>query len=140
MNQKNVWIGAGIIAVVAVLAVGGYVMYNKLYPTASSPSTKSQNLVTAVNNAVVKTKTDTSVGQYLTDQNAKTLYTYASDSSGVSNCKGSCLASWPAYQNTGSMTGLPADISTIMRSDNNQMQFTYKGMPLYYFVQDGSGQ
>jgi predicted lipoprotein with Yx(FWY)xxD motif len=40
----------------------------------------------------------------------------------------------------GSTTGLPANISTIKRSDNGQIQYTYKGMPLYYFASDTKGQ
>ncbi|HTB48698.1 MAG TPA: hypothetical protein VK712_01300 [Verrucomicrobiae bacterium] len=68
------------------------------------------------------------------------LYTYGADTSGTSNCTGSCLSSWPAYQDTGSTAGLPTGISTIKRTDNGEIQYTYNGMPLYTFVGDSSGQ
>jgi predicted lipoprotein with Yx(FWY)xxD motif len=68
------------------------------------------------------------------------LYTYDQDTSGVSKCTGGCLSNWPAYQDKGSTTGLPAGISTIKRTDNGQVQYTYNGKPLYYFTSDSNGQ
>ena len=115
-------------------------MLHKSSKTTSTNNSGSQGQAAAVNNAVLTTKTSSSVGQYLADPSGKALYTYGADSSGVSNCKGSCLASWPAYVATGSTTNLPQGVSTIKRSDNGQTQYTYNGMPLYYFVSDGQGQ
>ncbi len=86
------------------------------------------------------TKTSSSLGQYLADPNGKALYTYGADSSGVSNCTGACLANWPAYQDSGSTTNLPTGVGTIKRADNGQTQYTYQGLPLYYFVNDSQGQ
>jgi len=129
----------GIIVVVVVL-VGGYAMLHKSSKTTSTNNSGSQGQAAAVNNAVLTTKTSSSVGQYLADPSGKALYTYGADSSGVSNCKGSCLASWPAYVATGSTANLPQGVSTIKRSDNGQTQYTYNGMPLYYFVSDSQGQ
>jgi predicted lipoprotein with Yx(FWY)xxD motif len=126
--------------VVLVLAVGGYAMLHKSSKTTSTSNSGSQSQVAAVNNAVLTTKTSSSVGQYLADPSGKALYTYGGDSSGVSNCKGSCLASWPAYVATGSTANLPKGVSTIKRSDNGQTQYAYNGMPLYYFVSDSQGQ
>lgn len=128
--------------VVAVIVIGGaYAIFHKSSkPTATSgPNSSSQN-APAVNNAVLITKTDSSVGQYLADPSGKALYTYNADTKGVSNCTGSCLAAWPAYVDKGSTTGLPAGVSTIKRTDNGQIQYTYNGMPLYFFVSDGAGQ
>lgn len=131
------------IIIVLVAVVGGYAIFHKSSKTTtptstSNPSTKSQTA--AVNNAVLMTKNNSSVGQYLTDSSGNTLYTYGGDSAGVSNCSGSCLSSWPAYQDKGSTTGLPSNVSTIKRTDNGQIQYTYKGMPLYTFVSDSQGQ
>jgi predicted lipoprotein with Yx(FWY)xxD motif len=138
--KKNSAMLIGIIVVLVVIA-GGYVILHKSSKTtvASSSSSQKSN-APAVNNAVLVTKTDSSLGSYLAEPNGDPLYTYASDSSGVSNVTGSLLASWPAYQDTGSTTGLPSGVGTLKRADNGQMQFTYNGMPLYTFVADSNGQ
>ena len=130
------------VIIVIIIAVGGYAIFHKSYspPASSSTNSSSQSNVPSVNNAVVITKTDARLGKYLADPAGKPLYTYNADTSGVSNCTGSCLARWPAYQATGSTTNLPTDISTITRADNHQTQYTYKGMPLYYFVSDSNRQ
>lgn len=142
-KNQNMLLG---LIVLIILVVGGFVLFHKsTKPTTTTTSTStssksSQAQTAAVNNAVLKTKTSSSVGQYLTDPSGNPLYTYGGDSSGSSNVSGSLLASWPAYQDTGSTTGLPTNVSTIKRTDNGQTQFTYKGMPLYTFVSDSPGQ
>lgn len=133
----------GVIVAIVVLA-GGYALLHKskttTYNTTNTTNAGSTAQTAAVNNAVLKTKNASGVGQYLTDPQGKALYTYNQDTSGASNCSGSCLANWPAYQDTGSKTGLPANVGTITRSDNNEVQYTYKGKPLYFFVSDSQGQ
>jgi predicted lipoprotein with Yx(FWY)xxD motif len=126
------------VVIVIVLAVGGYMIFHK--PKKATPSTStSSSSAAAVNNAVLTTKTDSKVGQYLANSSGMALYTYGGDSSGVSTCTGSCLANWPAYQDTGATMGLPTGVSTIKRTDNGQTQYTYNGMPLYTFAGDSSG-
>lgn len=137
MKKSSMLIG---VIVVLVVLVGGYAILHKSSKTTSTGSSGSQGQVAPVNNAVLTTKTSSSLGQYLADPSGKALYTYGGDSSGVSNCTGSCLSSWPAYVATGSTANLPPGVSTIKRSDNGQMQYTYNGMPLYYFVSDSQGQ
>jgi predicted lipoprotein with Yx(FWY)xxD motif len=144
MRTKYIWII--IIAVIIVAAiVGGLALFNKpsnttTSTTNSSVGTNSQNQVTSVNNAVVITKTSSNVGSYLADPAGNTLYTDGSGSAGVTNCMGSCLTAWPPYQDKAPTTGLPANISTVKRSDNGEVQYTYKGMALYYFSSDTGGQ
>jgi predicted lipoprotein with Yx(FWY)xxD motif len=135
----------GIIAVIVaviIIGVGSYFVFYKppKSTTASTPPSPSSSTQAAVvNNAVLTTKTSSSIGSYLADPNGKALYTYGSDTSGVSNCTGGCLAVWPAYQVTGSTTNLPTNVGTIKRSDNGEMQYTYQGLPLYYFASDSDG-
>ncbi len=138
--KKSYLIG---ILIIIILAAGGYLIFHKSpKPTANNNSTgtSSQNQTAAVNNSVVKTKTSASLGQYLTDPNGKALYTYSADSSGVSNCTGSCLGIWPPYLATATLASLPANINTIKRTDTGATQYTYKGLPLYYFASDSSDQ
>ncbi len=129
--------------VVAVIVIGGgFLIFHKSSKPAAkaSSSTAATTNAPAVNNAVLITKTDPSVGQYLADPSGKPLYTYSGDTSGVSNCTGTCLTEWPAYVATGSTANLPAGVGTIKRADNGAMQYTYNGMPLYYFVDDSAGK
>lgn len=121
-----------IVIVVVVLAAGGGYLW--LHNSSTSPTPASSK--SAVSNSVVVSRTNASVGSYLAEPNGRALYTYGKDASGLSNCTGSCLVTWPAYQDKGSTTNLPTGISTIKRSDNGEIQYTYNGMPLYTFVGD----
>lgn len=128
------------VIVLLVIIVGGYAIFHKSKKPARPATTTSSTQAPAVNDSVLVTKTSSSLGQYLTEPSGAALYTYSADTSGVSNCTGSCLASWPAYQDKGSTTGLPANVGTIKRADNGETQYTYKGLPLYAFVGDSNGQ
>jgi predicted lipoprotein with Yx(FWY)xxD motif len=130
------------IVVIAVLVVGGYAIFHKSSKTTSSTASNSssKSKAPAVNNAVITTKTDSKLGQYLADPSGKALYTYSADNTDLSNCTGSCLTNWPPYVAKSSATKLPAGISTIKRSDNGKIQYTYNGMPLYYFASDSAGK
>jgi predicted lipoprotein with Yx(FWY)xxD motif len=143
MSKKTV---LAVLIVIIILAVGGFAIFHKSNKPATNNTQKTQTSSTtksnlpSVNNAGFITKTDSKVGKYLADPRGNTLYTYVADKSGVSNCTGSCLANWPAYQDKGATTGLPSGISTIKRTDNGQTQYTYNGMPLYYFTGDSQGK
>ncbi|MGH7156700.1 MAG: COG4315 family predicted lipoprotein [Candidatus Saccharimonadales bacterium] len=128
--------------VIIILVVGGILIFHKSpSKTTNNSGTSSQNSsnTPAANNSIVLTKTSSSLGQYLTDPSGKPLYTYNADTSGVSNCTGSCLTNWPPYVATASTTNLPSGVSTITRSDTHQVQYTYNGLPLYYFTSDTVG-
>ena len=130
-KQTSIIVG---LAAIVILAIGGYALFH-------SSSKPKQTATTNTNNSstILLTKTSTTLGQYLTTASGMPLYTYSGDTSGVSNCSASCLATWPAYQPTSSSANLPANVGTITRSDNGQMQYTYKGMPLYTFISDTNG-
>jgi predicted lipoprotein with Yx(FWY)xxD motif len=75
--------------------------------------------------------------------NDMTLYTFDKDvaGSGVSNCTGGCLTTWPALTvaagdiPTGG-AGVRGALGTITRTDNGATQVTYDGKPLYFFAND----
>src|SRR3981081_1145556 len=74
--------------------------------------------------------------------NNHTVYTFDSDTPGVSKCTGGCATTWPPLTvATGTTpTGGPAvtgQLGTITRSDGS-LQVTYKGMPLYFFHSDAT--
>jgi predicted lipoprotein with Yx(FWY)xxD motif len=142
--RKPIIIG---VIILIVIVAGGFLLFGggsdkPKSSMASRPESASKPNATnapAVNNAVLMTKTDGNLGQYLTDPNGKPLYTYDADSANASNCHGSCLANWPVYRVTGSTAKLPSGVGTIKRADNGQTQYTYHGMPLYYFTGDSQG-
>jgi predicted lipoprotein with Yx(FWY)xxD motif len=72
--------------------------------------------------------------------NSHTVYTFNSDSPGVSNCNGGCATTWPPLTIDAGMTptggaGVTGQLGTITRSDGS-LQVTYKGLPLYFFHSD----
>jgi len=139
------------IIILAVIIGGAYAIFHK--PASSNNSSTNSGTYggsntgsqksstgTAASGGVVQTKTDSSIGQYLATPAGLPLYTYKLDTTGVSNCTGSCLSNWPAYIATSSVTNLPANVGTITRTDTHAVQYTYKGMPLYTFTGDSAGK
>jgi len=88
----------------------------------------------------VRLRTDNTFGSVLTNADGFTLYFFAPDSKGDSNCLGGCATTWPPF-NAAELTldaGLNSnDFSTITRTDGAE-QTTYKGWPLYAFSNDTS--
>ena len=89
----------------------------------------------------VKITNDASLGQILTDVDGNTLYYFTKDATpDASACTGGCVTNWPVFhKSTPALgAGLDAeDFGEFQRADG-AMQTTYKGWPLYYFVNDGN--
>lgn len=88
--------------------------------------------------AAVKFMEKEVIGKYLADFNGITLYSYAKDGPDVSNCIEGCAANWPPFYEDISAVGegLEAnDFGIITRSDSRR-QVTFRGKPLYYFIND----
>jgi predicted lipoprotein with Yx(FWY)xxD motif len=77
----------------------------------------------------------------LTNAKGLTVYTFAADSPGKSNCYGDCASYWPPV--TGSPShppGVPGTFGTTARTDGST-QVTWNGHPLYTYIGDsGPGQ
>ena len=76
--------------------------------------------------------------KHLTDSKGMTLYYFTMDTDGKSACYGPCEKAWPVFYArdlTVSSDLNAADFGTVARTDGS-MQTTYKGWPLYYWVQD----
>jgi predicted lipoprotein with Yx(FWY)xxD motif len=88
----------------------------------------------------IKVAKSDKAGSYLTDGKGMALYVFKKDLPGKSACAGQCVANWPVFfrEKVGVSGDLKdSDFATMTREDG-QKQTTYKGMPLYYFVQDTS--
>ena len=77
----------------------------------------------------------------LTNAKGFTVYTFAADRPGKSNCYGSCAAYWPPVTGSPSAApGIPGTFGTITRTDGTK-QVTWNGHPIYTYVGDsGPGQ
>jgi len=107
----------GLIAVFAFLALGGGAL--------------------AMDHAVKKMTKD-GVGSYLADAKGMTLYWFTKDSPGKSACTGPCVDRWPIYyrEKVGAGEGTKEeDYGKITREDG-KMQTTFRGYPLYYWMND----
>ncbi len=76
-------------------------------------------------------------GTILVDGRGMSLYTFDKDTPGVSNCAGDCAAKWPPLM-AASGTRAQGDFDVIRRPGGTYggRQWTYKGMPLYTWVND----
>ena len=77
-------------------------------------------------------------GNILADAEGNTLYFFAPDVKGESQCEGECIANWPVFfsEDVEAGNGLDvANVGTITRADGSS-QTTYRGWPLYYFAND----
>lgn len=80
------------------------------------------------------------LGSYLTDAAGMTLYTFAIDVPGTSNCYDNCAVAWPPLlvEEGDELTageGIPGELSTTEREDGT-FQVTYNDWPLYYWIND----
>jgi predicted lipoprotein with Yx(FWY)xxD motif len=82
-------------------------------------------------------KVATGSGEVIAGSNTyKTLYTYANDSEGVSNCYDECAEKWPPH--LAEYWDSPrAPFSTVERADGTK-QWAKDGMPLYFSTLDES--
>lgn len=75
-----------------------------------------------------------SKGNVFTDSHGMTLYTFAKDKSGKSNCNGGCAEKWPPMM--AEKAAKAEGDFTIVKRDDGMMQWAHKGMPLYTWFKD----
>ena len=70
----------------------------------------------------------------LHDAKGMTLYTFAKDAPGVSNCNDNCAKNWPPLM--AAADAMPMGEWTIVTRADGTRQWAYKGMPLYGWIKD----
>lgn len=104
-------------------------------PAATSPAAANPAGAKALSVKVVAT----AKGTVLAGPNGHTLYTYDPDKAqpGTSACNDECAVDWPPLQRTVTAgRGVDAaDLSTVTRADGST-QVSYRGRPVYYYVND----
>jgi predicted lipoprotein with Yx(FWY)xxD motif len=88
----------------------------------------------------IKIAKSSTLGNYLTDKDGRTLYFFSNDFLGANNCAGGCEALWPYYnvdslsaEKLGDTSLHIADFRNIVAA-NGKKQLSYKGWPLYYYA------
>ena len=80
------------------------------------------------------------LGKFLVDGRGMTVYLYTRDEMNKSNCSGRCAGNWPpiliAYGEPTAGPGVDASAIGVITREDGGRQVTYKGMPLYGWVQD----
>jgi predicted lipoprotein with Yx(FWY)xxD motif len=92
-------------------------------------------LITAAAHAASPIKVSTETGDVIAGSNSyMTLYTFANDTEGVSNCYDECAEKWPPHL-AEYWDDPRAPFSTIERTDGTK-QWARNGMPLYFSTLD----
>ncbi|MEU0434310.1 hypothetical protein ABZ153_22210 [Streptomyces sp. NPDC006290] len=98
----------------------------------------ARSAVSASSSATVSTKSGP-LGKILVNSKGHTLYLFQADKTNKSTCNGDCAKAWPPLKAHGKPTaggGVNSKLlSTTTRSDGSK-QVTYKGHPLYTFIDD----
>ncbi|HEU5418372.1 MAG TPA: hypothetical protein VFV41_11840 [Streptosporangiaceae bacterium] len=140
------WAASGAAAAVALLAAcgsgagtsGSGGSNNSAPPAASSGGGQTGSTTASTSASGIKT-TSTSVGTVLVTSQGRTIYMFAIDKPGKSNCtSSSCVQFWPPLKGNPSKASganLPGTFGTITRPDGST-QATYDGHPLYLYSGD----
>jgi len=108
--------------------------------TVTEATTTATTTTAPAGDATVVVVEEGDLAPFLAGPDGMTLYTFANDTAGVSNCAEGCIDNWPALTvEDGAEAiagpGVAGDLTVIERADGG-MQVAYNGMPLYYFVGD----
>jgi predicted lipoprotein with Yx(FWY)xxD motif len=84
------------------------------------------------------TLTKTNLGSILADGDGKVLYMYTKDTKDTSACYNACATNWPPLlaDKIDAKDGVDAKLIGYTKRTDGNMQVTYNGMPLYYWVKD----
>ncbi len=109
--------------------------------TTATMAPTSAPMATPTGPATVKVANNATLGNILVDANGMTLYLYAKDTTGVSNCTGACQTNWPPFLTNGTPvsgdTTITGVLGTITLPDGST-QVTIGGFPLYYYASDNA--
>lgn len=129
-----------IIIIIILIILGGltYLYVNDHKHRSNSPFNVTGQSNIKVDNFIAVQK-NSSYGNYLSEPDGQTLYIYSKDTFNKSNCSGECLKLWPPYLETNqSNSNLPINFGVIKSASG--LQYTYKGQPLYTYINDKTDQ
>jgi len=111
-------------------------------PSPTASATPSATTTPATGPVVLAQSVGTMGTILVAAANNHTVYTFDSDTPGVSKCTGGCASTWPPVSIASGTTptggpGVTGQLGTITRADGSP-QVTYKGLPLYFFHSDAN--
>lgn len=130
LSRMSVFAGAASVLLLTA-ACGG--------SSSGTASPASSGTATAKSGEANVSTASTGDGKILVDAQGRTMYAFAADSKGKSNCNGSCLTYWPAVP-AGSKApkasaGVTAAFGVLHRQDGSA-QLTVDGYPMYTYIGD----
>jgi predicted lipoprotein with Yx(FWY)xxD motif len=143
MQSKSLFTNA--IAAVALLSAACGSAYSTATASPSSTPASSPPVATnpspspAGSGTTIATAANGKLGQILVDGKGMTLYLFVADKGTASTCYTSCAQYWPPVLTTGAPlagTGAQASLLGTTRRTDGKVEVTYKGHPLYYFLND----
>jgi predicted lipoprotein with Yx(FWY)xxD motif len=136
-KTRRVGIAVGSVAVLALAAACG--SSGGSNNSSAAGSSGGGNVQQGSTSGGVST-VSTSFGTILTDTNGMTLYGFAADSQGKSNCDAQCLQYWPPVA-PGSSFKAPANVSAKLgeiTGTDGSPQLTVDGWPMYTYASDSA--
>ena len=137
MNKNYLIVGV----VVVIVLVGGYLLIAKAPSNELGmpvPGSNTPEMIVKKISPVQVGETD--MGVVLVGINGMTLYTFTKDEMGKSNCYDTCAVNWPPLlvdlEEVAQNQELGGQLGTIHRDDTEVPQVTYKGFPLYFWIND----
>jgi predicted lipoprotein with Yx(FWY)xxD motif len=120
-------------------------------PTAASAPAETATPATAPAEAEARpmrrgprvTLRDSQLGPVLFGGRARALYLFTRDRGGRSRCYGDCAAAWPPFIARGrprAGEGIRQSLLGTVRRRDGTRQVTYRGRPLYFYVDDPRGE
>jgi predicted lipoprotein with Yx(FWY)xxD motif len=83
-------------------------------------------------------------GRVLFDANGQAIYVFEIDGPNQSNCTSAeCVEAWPPVlteQEPSAAAGIEAGLLGTIRRDDDTLQVTYNGRPLYFYEHEGPGE
>lgn len=82
-------------------------------------------------------------GTVLADRRGQAFYLFGREDGPISRCYGACAKSWPPVLTTGPAvagSGARGDLLGTARRRDGTLQVTYRGRPVYYYVDDRPGR
>ena len=104
----------------------------------TSTTSSSTTAAASTPGQVVRTASS-SLGTYLVDSSGHALYGFAADTTGHSNCTGSCLTYWPIEPAPASTPSSPAGVTAtlgVLARPDGAKQLTIDALPAYTYAGD----
>jgi predicted lipoprotein with Yx(FWY)xxD motif len=86
---------------------------------------------------------DSQFGRIVGDGRGQAFYVFDRERAGRSECYGECARAWPPVLTRGrprAAKGIRARLLGTVRRRSGKRQVTYRGQPLYYYVDDAPGR